>query len=64
MKTPKGKQTSSQRIFEANAKSSGFQYAVCRSLDEFMNVVTNYLTIDELQSYEVTKLQSYKQINK
>jgi len=43
MKTPDGKQTDMQRVFEANAMLNGYKYAVCRSLDEFMNVVNEYL---------------------
>ena len=43
IKSEKGKQTDFQIIFEVNAKSFGHHYAVCRSVEEFMNVVEKYL---------------------
>ena len=43
IKSEKGRRTDFQRIFEANAVRAGYNYAVCRSLDEFMNAVEKYL---------------------
>lgn len=43
MKTEKGKQTHTQTAFECSAIMRGYQYAICRSLDEFMKVVNEYM---------------------
>ena len=43
MKTETGKLTASQMRFRDYVVSEGFQYVVCRSLDQFMELVTNYL---------------------
>ncbi len=43
MKTPKGKQSDEQKEWQARAESAGYKYVVCRSLDEFMYEVQNYL---------------------
>ena len=43
IKSEKGRQTDYQRIFESNAVRAGYRYAVCRSVDEFINAVEKYL---------------------
>ena len=43
LKSPKGKQTDNQKEFEANAKSAGYEYCVCRSFEEFQETINNYL---------------------
>jgi hypothetical protein len=43
MKTEKGRQSNSQLLFEEKITERGYHYAVCRSLDEFMNTVNEYL---------------------
>lgn len=44
MKTRTGRQQPSQRDFEQSVTAQGYQYSLCRSLDEFMRVVQEYLT--------------------
>lgn len=43
MKTQKGKQNQHQKEFEEKAKELGFEYFVCRSLDDFMKVVREWV---------------------
>jgi hypothetical protein len=43
MKTGKGRQTPSQTDFEKRATMSGYGYVICRSFDEFMNEIKNYI---------------------
>ena len=38
-----GKQSEGQKAFEQKAKEAGYAYHVCRSIDEFMEVVNNYI---------------------
>ena len=42
-KPGENKQTQAQIEFEAKAKHSSYAYHVCRSIDEFMKVVNEYL---------------------
>ena len=44
MKTKEGKLTTSQRIFEKKATKKGYLYSVCRSFDEFRQLVEWYLS--------------------
>jgi hypothetical protein len=44
LKSPKGKLTESQSDFAAASMANGYQYHICRSLDEFIKVVNEYLT--------------------
>jgi len=44
LKTHGGKQSPAQKEFEAKAIEVGYAYRVCRSIDEFMKVVNEYLT--------------------
>lgn len=43
MKTPKGRQSPAQRQWQDEVEQAGGRYVLCRSLEEFMNVVNTYL---------------------
>lgn len=43
MKTPQGRQSPAQKAFEKLCGAHGICYAVCRSFDDFREVVTEYL---------------------
>jgi len=43
LKTGKNKQTAAQKAFEAKCKAEGYQYKVCRYIEEFIEEVNNYL---------------------
>ena len=43
MKTKTGRQSPEQKAWQAKAEQFGYEYAVCRSLDEFIAVVNGYL---------------------
>ncbi len=43
MKTKIGKQTATQVEFQLSVELEGGKYLVCRSLDEFMHEINNYL---------------------
>lgn len=43
MKTQKGKQSDNQKEFALAVGAEGYKYVICRSFDEFMEVVTNYI---------------------
>ena len=43
MKSYKGRQTENQKAWQKEVEKQGYKYAVCRSLDEFMNTINNYL---------------------
>ncbi len=43
MKTAKGVQSESQKIFERRCKIFGFKYVICRSFEEFRAEITEYL---------------------
>ena len=43
MKVGKNNQQPSQKDFEQNCQWAGYKYAVCRSLDEFIKTITDYL---------------------
>lgn len=42
-KTPKGKQTPEQKLFQKAVESQGGEYVIVRSLDEFINIIEDYL---------------------
>ena len=44
MKTAKGRQSPEQKGWQEMVEAHGYKYAVCHSLDEFMNTINNYLT--------------------
>lgn len=43
MKTEKGRQSPEQMEWQRKVEAQGYRYAVCRSLDEFMYKINNYL---------------------
>ncbi len=43
MKTPKGRQSPEQKAWQLLVEGHGYKYAVCRSLDEFIDTVEVYL---------------------
>lgn len=43
MKIGKGKQTESQKEFQSEVEKVGYKYAICRSIDEFINLINNYI---------------------
>lgn len=43
MKTKKGTQSDAQKEWECEITKDGYKYVICRSLDDFMKVVTDYL---------------------
>lgn len=45
MKTEKGKQSDTQKEFESKCFTYGYKYALCRSFDEFREIITNYLKL-------------------
>jgi hypothetical protein len=52
MKTPDGKQSESQRIFERNAIENGYCYKICRTFEEFRDLILSYMW--RVHSYEQT----------
>lgn len=46
MKTPTGKQQESQKEFRELSESLGYKYGLCRSIEEFQNTITMYLSHD------------------
>lgn len=44
MKTPKGRQQDTQKEFEKAVTSQGYLYVVCRSLKEFICIISKYLS--------------------
>jgi hypothetical protein len=45
MKTSGGRQSPSQKDFEERAIFSGYGYVICRSVNEFIDTINNYLNI-------------------
>lgn len=43
MKQPKGRQQESQKRFQKAVEAEGYRYALCYSLDEFINLIKGYL---------------------
>lgn len=43
MKTKTGRQSSEQKAWQLKVEKYGYKYAVCRSLDDFINTIENYL---------------------
>lgn len=46
MKTPKGRQSDTQKHWQKLVESAGNKYIICRSLDDFIREVTDYLNND------------------
>lgn len=43
MKTKKGRQQPSQKLFQRAVEDVGYKYVICRSFDDFMNEIRLYL---------------------
>ena len=43
MKTAKGKQQPSQKVWQERAERAGYKYAICRSVEEFVAEINGYL---------------------
>lgn len=43
MKTPKGKQQPSQKVFQQNVEKVWYRYVICRSFDDFRREICAYL---------------------
>ena len=43
MKTEKGRQQPSQKIFQQEVEKVGYKYIVCRSVDDFINEINEYI---------------------
>lgn len=44
MKTADGRQTEKQKQWQKVAETTGNKYVVCRSLDDFMRIIKEYIT--------------------
>ena len=43
MKSAKGRQTALQEQWQHEVEAQGYKYTICRSIEEFINIITNYL---------------------
>lgn len=43
IKTSIGRQSKVQKAYQLAVEAVGYKYVVCRSLDEFMKIITDYL---------------------
>lgn len=43
MKTPKGRQSPAQKLWQYQVEMRNYKYIIVRSLDEFINTINNYL---------------------
>jgi hypothetical protein len=43
MKTPEGKQSENQKLFEESVISQGYRYEIVKGVDQFIESVNNYL---------------------
>ena len=43
MKTEQGTQSANQKLWKKEAETQGYKYAICRSIDEFMKTINDYL---------------------
>lgn len=43
MKTPKGRQQPSQRLWQQAVEEYGYKYIICRSFPDFMREISDYL---------------------
>ena len=44
MKTPKGRQSPSQKDWQLRFEGNGGKYVICRTLEEFINTIKDYLS--------------------
>lgn len=47
MKKPKGRQQEPQKCFQLAVEAQGYKYSLCYSIDEFMELVKEYLKFKE-----------------
>jgi hypothetical protein len=47
MKTKTGRQTESQKLFQNICELEGYAYRIARSLDDFMQLTSNYLALKD-----------------
>ena len=47
MKTKKGKQSEYQKEYERLVTEQGYKYCLCRSLEDFMKIIKDYLEEDD-----------------
>lgn len=52
MKTEKGRQSPSQRAWQEKTESVGNKYVICRSLDDFMKTINDYLRCVKIPDQE------------
>lgn len=45
MKTPTGKQSKAQKQWQQNIQKDQYKYVICRTLNDFINEVNNYLEL-------------------
>ena len=45
MKTAKGKQSPAQRDWQHDMERRGYRYVICRSFDEFQDIINDYLLL-------------------
>lgn len=45
MKTKTGKQSTSQIEWQIEAEKNGYKYVICRSVDEFINEILDYMNL-------------------
>ncbi len=43
LKSSKGRQQESQKLFQQAVEAQGYKYALCYSLDEFITIINEYL---------------------
>jgi hypothetical protein len=43
MKTPKGRQTENQKAWQDHVEAHGYIYTLARSIEEFQNIINDYL---------------------
>lgn len=44
MKTPSGKQSKEQRMFQADVEAQGYMYALCKGFDEAVHCIKKYIS--------------------
>lgn len=43
MKTEQGTQSANQKLWQKEAETQGYKYAICRSIEEFIQLINDYL---------------------
>lgn len=55
MKTPTGKQSPEQKDFQKQVEKAGALYVICRSLEQFMLTINNYLNHEPINNLCLTR---------